>query len=173
MAWRRRVRRPSGVVAVLVSCGLMTACHTYTPVETPTPGSTVRVHIPLRSVLDDRNAPTRTQSVEGQVVQAGDTIVLATRSRQEYGAYREIIQYDTIRLGPEQRAGVEVREFSQGRSVALGVAITAVLTAAALVALGGVFGSGGEGLPDDGGPAPSIVVSPSLVSSLVGLILGN
>ena len=173
MAWRRFMRSPAGVLAVLISCGWMTACHTYTPVETPAPGSTVRVHIPVRSALDRPNAPTRTQSVEGQVVEAGDTIVLATRTRQEYGAFREIIQYDTLRLAPEQHVGVEVREFSRGRSVALGIGITAIVAGAALAALGGVFGSGGEGLPDDGGPAPSVVVTPSVVSSLLGLLLGN
>jgi len=105
------MRRPLGAGLILLSAGLMTACHSYTPVTTPPPGSTVRVRIPVRSALDDPNAPPQTRAVEGQVLETGDTIVLATRSRREYGAYREIVQYDTLRLGPDQRYSVEVQDW--------------------------------------------------------------
>lgn len=149
----------------------MTACHTYTPVTTPAPGSTVRVEIPVRSAVDDPNAPTPTRSVEGRVVSAGDTLVLATQDRYEYGAYREIMRYDTLRLGPEQHTSVEVREFSNRRSVVLGVALTGIVVGAALFALGNTFGSEGEGLPDDT-PNSSVIGIP-LGPILLGWLPGN
>ena len=174
-ALRRYLRRPCGACLVLASGLLMAGCHTYTPVNTAPPGSTVRVQIPVRSAADDPNAPPRTQSVEGQVLSSGDTIVLATSSRYEYGAYREIMQYDTLRLGPEERYTVELREFSRGRSVALGLGLTALVAGAAAVAFGGTFGSGGDGNNVDP-PAPAVVSVPvhrSLVDSFLGLLLGN
>lgn len=167
---RRRLRGPIGSLVVLLSATLMTACHTYTPVSAPTPGSTVRVHIPVRSAVDDPNAPTPTRTVEGQVVSAADTLVLATRSRIEYGAYREIVQYDTLRLGPEQRSAVEVREFSNRKSVGLGLAVTAIVAGAAILALGNTFGREGEGLPNDT-PNPSVIGIP--LGSLLGWLPGN
>lgn len=167
---RRWLRGPAGTLSVLVAAAVMTGCHTYTPVTTPAPGTTVRVQIPVRSAMDDPNAPTPTRSVEGLVVEGGDTLVLATESRIEYGAYREITQYDTLRIGPDQRSSVEVREFSKGKSVVLGVAVTGIVVGAALLALGGTFGSGGEG-PSDGTPNPAIVGIP--VSALLGWLPGN
>lgn len=168
---RRCLRGRTGALPALLVAVSMTACHTYTPVTTPAPGSTVRVQIPVRSAVDDPNAPTPTSAVEGRVVSAGDTLVLATQSRYEYGAYREIMQYDTLRLGPEQRVGVEVREFSSRRSVVLGVALTGIVVGAAVLALGNTFGSEGEGLPDDT-PNTSIIGIP-LGSILLGWLPGN
>lgn len=167
---RRRLRGPIGTLVVLLSATLMTACHTYTPVSAPAPGSTVRVQIPVRSAVDDPNAPTPTRAVEGQVVAAGDTLVLATRDRFEYGAYREIVQYDTLRLGPEQRSTVEVREFSNRKSVVLGLAVTGIVVGAAILALGNTFGSEGEGLPDET-PNSSVIGIP--LGSLLGWLPGN
>ena len=171
IALRSWLRGPGGAFVVVVLAGSLAGCHTYTPVSAPSPGSTVRVHIPVQSVRANPNAPQRTETVQGQVVAAGDTLVLATRSRVEYGAYREIVQYDTLRLGPEQRTSVEVQEFSRGRSVALGVGLTVIVAGAAFLAFGGTFGSGGEGLPDDS-PNPAVVSFP-LGSILLGWLPGN
>lgn len=168
---RRSLRRPVWAAFILALSGWLTACHTYTPVAQPVPGSIVRVQIPVRTVLDNPNAPTRTTAIEGQVVQAGDTIVLATQSRREYGAFREIIQYDTVRLGPDQRSSVELREFSTQKSIGLGVVLTGVVVLAALAAFGFGGGQEGEGLPPDT-PTPAIV-SFSGISSFVGLLFGR
>lgn len=148
------------------------ACHSYTPVTTPIPGSTVRVQVPVVSALADPNAPPQTVPVEGLVVQAGDTLVLATTNRREYGAYREIVQHDTIRLGPDQRASMELSEFSTGKSVALGLVIAGGATVLALTAFG--FG-GGSTTPIDGGPAPpqSIVISNGMIAGLIGFLSGG
>lgn len=167
---RCRLRGRLGAGLVLLSATLMTACHTYTPVSAPAPGSTVRVQIPVRSAVDDPNAPIPTRAIEGRVVSAGDTLVLATQNRYEYGAYREIVQYDTLRLGPEQRASVQVREFSRRRSVVLGVALTGIVVGAAILALGNTFGSEGDGLPDDT-PNSSVIGIP--LGSLLGWLPGN
>ncbi len=168
---RRSFSRPLWAVFILVLSGWMTACHSYTPVADPTPGSTVRVHIPVRTALDNPNAPTRTTAVEGQLVEAGDTLVLATQSRREYGAFREIVQFDTIRLAPDQRAGVELREFSTGRSIVLGAGLTGIVVFAAMAAFGLGGGQEGEGLPPDN-PTPAIVSS-GMISSIVGFVLGR
>ncbi len=167
---RRRMRRPLWALLVVCIAGLTTACHTYTPVSAAPPGSTVRVQIPVRSALDDPNAPPRTEAVEGQVVENGDTIVLAIRNRMPYGAFREIVQHDTLRLGPDQRYQVEVREFSAGRSVALGVGLTALVVGAAIVAYNAVTGTAGEGLPDDG-PQPAVVRAP--LGQILDFVLGR
>ncbi|MEM7415452.1 MAG: hypothetical protein AAF389_08145 [Gemmatimonadota bacterium] len=159
--------------AFLIATVLGTAgCHSYTPVSTPMPGSTVRVRVPVASALADPNAPPQTASIEGQVVESGDTLVLATRNRQEYGAFREIVQYDTVRLGPDQRYSVELSEFSTGKSVALGLAITG---GAALLAATAFGGGGGDDSPIPGGPPPPqpIVISNGLISSILGLLGGS
>ena len=169
--------RRAGFVGVFVALLAAAGCHSYTPVSTPAPGTTVRVHIPVVSALQDPNAPPQTETIEGQVVEAGDTLVLALRTRQEYGAFREIIQYDTVRLGPDQRSGVELSEFSTGRSVALGLAIAGGATVLAVTAFG-LSGEGGG--PIDGGPppppsftGPSVTVSNGLISGIMRLLGGG
>ena len=88
----------------------------------------------------------------------------------KYGAFREILQYDTVRIAASEASSVEVREFSSGRSVVLGVVIAAGAATAAVLA----FNSGGNGGnppgPDPGPPAPALVVSGSLLSAIWGLI---
>lgn len=158
--------------AALVAAVGMSGCHTYTPVSTPTPGSTVRVQIPVISAAADPNAPQQTVSVEGQVVESGDTLVLAMRNRQEYGAYREIVQYDTVRLGPDQRESVELSEFSAQRSIGLGVIIAGGAALLATTAFG--LAGGGDGPIDGGEPPPqSIIISSGLISRILGLVGGG
>ncbi len=148
---------------------LLAGCFSYLPVETPPPGATVRVRIPVTSAVADPNAPPQTISVEGTVLESGDTLVLATETRRELGAFREIVQFDTVRLAPDQRSSVELRDFSKGRSIALGAGIAAGIAGLAIVAFGGVFG-GETPVPPDGGPTPAVVVSRSLLSAIRGLI---
>ena len=138
-------------------------------VDTPLPGSTVRVRVPVTSALDDRNAAPTTVAIEGEVLEAGDTLVLARRTRQEFGAFREVIRMDTLRLARAQVTSVELKEFSSGRSVVLGLVLAAGGSGLALAA----FGSGGgdgevPGAPDN--PNTSIVVSGSVLSAIWSLI---
>ena len=143
----------------------LAGCHNYVPVDVAPVGAAVRVLVPVQSALADPNAPASTASIEGDVVSDGDTLVLALVNRQEYGAFREIVRYDTLRLGPDQRTRVEVKQFSNGKSVALGVGIAVGVAILAVSAFGGLNGGG----PDDMPPPPpqgALVFSPSLLSSL-------
>jgi len=151
---------------------LMGACHTYTPVTTAPPGSTVRVRVPVTSAVANPNAAPETVSLEGTLLAAGDdTITIATRSRRDLGAFRgELIAYDTVSLASDQRYGLDLVEFSTAKSTALGlgIAVGAVLAAVA------AFGEGGSGGGGDDDPGPvSAVVSSSTISSFLGLVFGR
>jgi len=150
-----------------------TACHSYIPIADPQPGTTVRVTVPVTSAAQNRNAPPQYRSIEGDVVEAGDTVVLAVRTRQEYGAFREIVRYDTLRLAPDQRYSMERSEFSTARTALLTAVITGGITIFALAAVGG--GGGGDGPIDPGPPPPqpSIVVGSSLISGVLGWLGGG
>lgn len=166
-AWAQQCR--IGVLSVGVA--LLAGCHTYRTVDEPTPGTTVRVSVPVSSALSSPNSSPETADVEGHLVSAGDTLVLAVQTRRMFGIHREIMLYDTMRVAAAQASTVEVREFSTGRSIVLGTAIAAVATGAAATAFGWGGGSDDENPPEGGGPVTSIVVSPSLISSLWGLIV--
>ena len=165
-ASRARLRLLAVGVAVALS-----ACHRYIPIETAVPGTIVRVHVPVTTALADPNAPVPSVSIEGSVLAAGDTLVLATQTRREFGAFREVILFDTVRLAEDQRAGMELQEFSMGRSIALGALITGGAAALAAAAFGARTGSGGNEPPPPQ-PVPAIVVSGSILSAIWGLI-GN
>ncbi len=148
------------LVAVLVLAG----CHTYSLVDTPPVGSTVRVRVPVISALDDRNAAPASMAMEGQVLQFGDTLVLATHTRREFGAFREVILVDTLRLAPSQLSSIELKEFSGGRSVGFGIALAAGATVLALAAFDGGGGDGETQGVDP--PSPSIVVNRSILAAV-------
>ena len=167
--WSRRpgsrgVARSILVVALLA----VGACSTYVPVSNPTPGSTVRVRVPVTSALDG-GAP-GSATIEGDVISSGDTLVLGVTNRQEFGAYREVVLFDTLRLAPDQIMTVEEASFSTGRTAVLTVAIVAGAVGLALTAFSG---SGGDDGPIDGGPPPpqgAVVASNSFVSGVLGLL---
>jgi hypothetical protein len=159
----------TGVLALSASLAAA-GCHTYVPVTSAEPGSTVRVRVPVTSALDNGNAAPQTAAIEGAVIEFADTLVLAVTNRQEYGAYREVVLYDTLRLAPDQRLSVEQAEFSTGRTVLLSAAIAVGAGALALAAFNS---GGGDDTPiDGGGPPPQggIVISNSLVSGLLGAL---
>jgi len=161
---RRWVRRSLPLWAGLA----LVACNTYRPVTNPTPGSTVRVRVPVTSALDG-GAP-GSATVEGTVVTARDTLVLATTARQSYGAYRDVTLYDTLRLSPDQIMTVEEATFSKGRTAVLTAAIVVGVSALALTAFSG---SGGDDGPIDTGPPPpqgAVVISNSFISGVLGIL---
>jgi hypothetical protein len=158
------------MATVLVVSSVVAGCHTYTPVQTPVVGSTVRVHVPVQSAVADRNAAPRTETIEGVVVGAGDTLALATRTRRELGAYRELVQFDTLRLGMDQTSFVEVQEFSATRSILLGAVIAVGAGVAAVLAFNSSQNGGEVPDPGPGEPAPAVVFSGSLLGSLWGLV---
>ena len=152
------------VAAVL----LLGGCYTYQVVDTPPLGSTVRVRVPVTSALDDPNTAPALVAIEGQVLEVGDTLVLARRTRREFGAFREVILFDTLRLRRAQTSSIELKEFSSGKSVMLGIVIAAGITG---LALAGFKGGGGDGeTPGVDPPNPSIVVNGSVLSAVWGFI---
>ena len=148
------------VAAVL----LLGGCYTYQVVDTPPLGSTVRVRVPVTSAVDDPNTAPASVAMEGQVLQVGDTLVLARRTRREFGAFREVILFDTLRLRRAQTSSIELKEFSSGKSVVLGIVIAAGATG---LALAGFKGGGGDGeTPGVDPPSPSIVVNGSSLAAV-------
>ncbi len=151
---------------------VVSACHTYRPVENPSPGATVRVTVPVVSAIADPNAPPQSVAIEGEVLDGRDTLVLAMTTRREFGAFRELTQTDTVRLAADQRLGVELREFSPRRSVVLGAVIAAGVTGLAAAAFG-LGGGGDTDGPGDSGPNPAIVVSASVLSAIWSSLGGS
>lgn len=142
----RGLRRAVAVFGVLAPSG----CHAYLPVETPVPGSVARVQVPIRSAVADPGLPPETASVEGVVLESGDTLVLEVRTRRVIGAFNEITRENTYRVARDELVSVEVRQFSPRRSAVLGSAILGGTVFLAVRALRGGTGSGGRG-PGTGG----------------------
>ena len=146
----------------------LSGCHTYRTVDSAPQGATVRVSVPVRSALAGGGAPLRTESIEGRVLENGDTLALATETRRTLGAYRDIVQMDTLRLGRDQIASLEVRELAKTRSVVLGVIIAVGAGAAGVLAYNAAGGgSTGDG---DGGEPPALELRTSVLGRLLELV---
>jgi len=164
----RRVadRFRGGILAA--STLLLMGCHTYMPVQQPVPGTTVRVQVPLTSAAQGSNQAPETVSIEGTLIEFGDTVEVEVTNRQEYGAFREVTRVDTLRIATSGIIGLDERIFSTGRSVVLGLAIGGVAAAFAWTALG-FEGGGSNPTPGPDGPRPSFLLSP-IVRTIWGLI---
>lgn len=164
-----RLLRILALSGALVGAG---GCYTYQVVDAPPLGSAVRVHVPVTTNSPLHGQREESVAIEGNLLQGGDTIALATETRRELGAYRELVHFDTLRLASSQITGMEVRQFSTGRSVGLGLAIAAAATTAGAFAFGLGGGSGGHPSPGPDGPVGA-VVSWSLVSDILGVLGGH
>ena len=165
-----RIRTVRWVPVLMLAGTVLSGCYNYRVVETPSIGSIDRVRVPVTSALDRPNAASRSASLEGQVVSAGETLLLATKSTRTYGAYREVVQFDTISLSADEMSVIEVREFSSTKSVVLGVVITAGALAAGITAFNSAKNGGDPLRPGLPQPDAAIVVSRSLISMIWGLI---
>jgi len=164
--------RPSRTITrilAVVGAAVMSGCYSYVPVERPSPGSIVRIQVPVRTAVDNRNREPETMSMEGTVLTTGDSLVLQVESRRELGAYRELTQTDTVRVAPKDLAGVDLRVFSKPKTFLLTAGIVGVTVALAAVALGLGGGSAGSIPPPDGGPGSAIVLKP-ILSALLGAV---
>jgi hypothetical protein len=170
-------RAASAAMLVLILSG----CYSYRAVDSAPAGSAIRVGLPIDRPAGAIAAP-ESVMIEGVLVEDGDSIVLAVETRREYGAYREVVQFDTVSLGADRISSIELKEFSRGRSMALGLTLAGAVTLGAAVA----FGLGGGGTTDDlgGPPLPdaSVVGAQGAVpnlklgfnpSSLIRLLFGS
>ncbi|HSG07449.1 MAG TPA: hypothetical protein VLA36_03760 [Longimicrobiales bacterium] len=161
----------SAVRPIVATLGLavLTGCYNYIPVERPSPGTTVRVHVPLRSAVQASNAPTETLSVEGVVVSDGDSLIVATKNRREFGAFREVVEVDTLRVARSGISFIEQQVFSKRKTY--GMAALATAGAAGLVAalVNAAGGQRGDGPPGNTGPGAQIRVRP-IFQGILGLI---
>lgn len=165
-------RRYRAVVAVAF-LGALPGCYTYRVADAPAPGAVARVQVPVLSAADDPNEAPETASVEGVVVEYGDSIVLATTIRREIGAYREVSRDDTLRIAVEETIRIEVREFSRAKSVLMGGVAAGGVALLALTALGIEGGDAGDGSGDDGSRTFTASASVAGIASLIGRLLGG
>ena len=138
--------------ASALACALVLAgCYQYLPVEVPAPGSVARVRVPVVSALSDPTAPPSTVSVEGVVLESGDTLVLEVLERRRVGALRELVRENTYRVALSDLTAIEVRERAPAKSAALASVIVAGAVYLAVSALRGQSGGGGDKPGDNGG----------------------
>lgn len=148
--------------SAVVGAAVLSGCYSYVPVEHPSPGSTVRIQVPLRSAVSRPNQPDEIVSLEGVVVTAADSIVLEVQNRREFGAFREIRTVDTLRVAQADLTAIDTRIFSRGKTLGLTAAIVGVTGILAATAFGLGGGSGGDDGPGNGNGTTtgSLVVNP-------------
>ena len=157
-------------VAVLGAMPLVSGCYTYRLVEEAPVGSVARLRVPIQSAIVDPNSPPETVAIEGLILSFGDTIAFQASNRQVIGAFREVVQYDTLTVARDGLASIEVREFSKVGSVVLGTVVAVGTAALALAALGIEGGAAGEGPGGEGSESftAGITVAVGAIGSLFG-----
>lgn len=148
---------------------VLSGCYTYVPIAEVSPGTRVRAQLPVETRRADGTVETESVPVDGEVVAFGDSLVLATRTRQQIGNFREVTVEDTLRVARANLSGVEERVFSRSRTV--GMTALALAGAVGLIlgiggAVGGDSGNGNGG----GGPVVNLVSGPfvEIFRTLVG-----
>ena len=162
------VRAPA---VALVSVLVLSGCYSYVPIQTATPGTSVRVHVPVTSAVDDRSRAPETVSLEGEVISAGDTLVLVSERKRELSTGRVLSSVDTVRVARGGLAGLDQRVYSKAKTyglTALIVAGAAGLTAAAISAAGGQGGDDGPGVPP---PVGGIRLGPLVFKQILGVLI--
>lgn len=144
---------------------LLAGCYAYVPVARPSPGATVRIQVPVRSAADQAGRAPRSISLEGAVLAFGDTLVLETKARRQLGAFRELVELDTLRIEVAALSGIEERRLSKPRTYAFTAAVAAGATALTLAALEAGGGAGGAG-PGDEVPQGSVVLNAIVLGAL-------
>lgn len=162
----RSVLRP---VAAALGVAFLSGCYSYVPVERPAPGTTVRVHVPVRSAVQASNAPAETIDVEGVVVSDGDSLVIATKNRREFGAFREVIEVDTLRVARSGISLLEQQVFSKSKTYGMTALVTVGTAGVVWALVQAAGGRGGEGAPGNGGTGAQIRVKP-IFQGIFGLL---
>ncbi len=157
--------------ALLCGMPLVSGCYTYRLVEEAPVGSVARLRVPIQSAIVDPNSPPETVAIEGLIISFGDTISFEASNRQVIGAFREVVQYDTLQVARDGLASIEVREFSRTRSVLLGIGVAAGTAGLALAALGIEGGEAGQRPGGDG--SESFTAGIAVGVGALGRLLGR
>lgn len=164
--------RPTLRPLALASLGAFLAgCYNFVPVERPSPGTTVRIEVPLRSAVSDPNRAPETLEVEGTLLSAGDSIVMVTETRRELGTFRVLMETDTLRVARSGILGVEEQVFSRRKTFGLTALVLAGATGVVLAALEAAVGERGSGRPGDPTTQGGIRVSPLVLRDLLGALI--
>lgn len=150
-----------------------TGCHSYVPVERPSPGTTVRVAVPVTSVAANPNRPPEVLSVEGTVLAApSDSVIMAIRNRRELGQFRVVVEVDTVRLALGGLLALEEQTLSIPRTVAFTAAVTAGAAGVALALYRAGGGQRGDGGPGGGQVPASVRLPPGAIRAALALLAG-
>jgi hypothetical protein len=162
---------PLALAVVALGAALTSGCYSYLPVEQPSPGTTVRIHVPVtRAALGTRSREPETVDFEGLVLSASDSLVLETKSRREIGAFREIFELDTLRVATEALVGIEERRFSKPKTYAFTALVTAGAAGLVVAALNAAGAFEDDGPPGNGSTTQSALRLDPIVSSLFRLL---
>lgn len=121
---------------MVLAAGLLVlgGCYSYTPVQSPPRGTIARVTLPARSAIEGvPGTAGATASVEGEVLSAGDTIVLGMRSVREWGTDVGSIRIDTVRIPRQTLSIIETKELSMAKSTAMGAIIVGTVVAVSVL----------------------------------------
>lgn len=164
---KRRLLVVSSMAAALLGGS---GCYSYLPVENPSPGTPVRIQVPVASSVVQPNRAPESMAFEGTVVSLGDTLLLETKSRREFGAFREILELDTLRVAQSNLTLIEERMMSKPKTYALTGVVTAGVVWLGIAMMNTLTGE--RGGDDDGGgddTAGQIILLP-IFSGLLKLI---
>lgn len=161
-----RPSRSLAAVALAMIAPMLTGCYNYVPVENPSPGALVRMKVPVRTSVRGSNEELESFAIEGVVVSSGDTVVLATTVRAQYGAFREVTLVDTLRAARVDLVALDEKVYSRQKSVALGVVIAGGIA----LLIGSVTGFAGGSEWEDVGDGTMPNASVVLTSALTGLL---
>ena len=163
-----RPSRSRASVAVAMIALPLTGCYNYVPVENPSPGAIVRMKVPVRTSVRGSNDAPESFAIEGVVVASGDTVVLASTTRTQYGAFREISLVDTLRAARVDLVALDEKVYSPQKSIALGVFVAGGIALFIGSVTGFVGGSEDDEVGDGTMPNASVVLT-SVLTGLLGI----
>ena len=158
--------------ALAVGLLVLGGCYSYTPVQTPARGTIARVTLPARSAIEGvRGTAGTTAAVEGEVLSAGDTIVLGMRSVREWGPDVGSIRIDTVRIPRQALSVIERKELSITKSTAAGAVLVGTVVAVSLLL--DIRGSKQGDVPFDGTDLPEGAIISLSISSIIAKLFGG
>ena len=161
------LKRTLSVSGLAAAALLGSACYTYQPADAPSPGTVVRVGVPVASPINRPNQAPETVRFEGRLLALDDTVLVETKSRRDMGAFREILELDTLRVATSNISLLEERFLSKPRTYAFTAVVTAGAALLGIAAMNTLTGE--EGDPDkNGGGDPQGQLN--LVPVLSGLL---